>query len=98
MYDFSIKESHIPLSYIIKAEDWKYEEEWRIVFMSEGLASDNHFVKIPIPTKILLGPRFDDNINEELIDKLYRIANYKQIPIIKTRLHSSKYEIIALNE
>jgi Protein of unknown function (DUF2971) len=86
MYEYSRKDLHTLVSCIIKAKEWEYEREWRIVYLTDTEKQNSHrYFKIPTPIRILLGPRFDENEND-LINKLKTIASNLQIPLIKTRL------------
>ena len=93
MYEFSIKDLHTLVRNLIKAKDWEYEQEWRIVYLTDKMKQNNHYVKIPTPTRIFLGPRFDENASGS-IDALAKIAGDLKVPIFKTQLSSKEYKIV----
>lgn len=96
MYEFSIKDFHTLIRNIIKAKDWEYEREWRIVYLTDKMRQNNHYVKIPVPTRILLGPRFDEN-SIALKDALAQIVDDLKVPVFRTELSSKEYRIIVNN-
>ena len=93
MYEFSIKDLHTLVRNLIKAKDWEYEQEWRIVYLNDKMRQNNHYVKIPTPTRILLGPRFDENASDH-IEALAKIVDDLKLPVFRTQLSTKEYKII----
>ena len=74
---------------MIKAEDWSYEREWRLI-IPLGKQPDSYFlVNAPKPSAIYLGCR----ISKEDEDKLVQIARNKDIKVFKMVRPSSTFEV-----
>ena len=72
--------------FIVKSLDWKYEEEVRCILSptSDGVTTSDKLNLYTMPTKITgiyVGCKVDINSNE--YEELLRIANEKNIEIIK---------------
>lgn len=79
-------------SSLIKSEDWKYEQEWRLTIFKQADEFPNK-VNAPTPIAIYLGTRFDEN-KKELKDKLFLYAEQNNIPIKRMIKHPNKFELI----
>ena len=74
---------------MIKAEDWSYEREWRLIIPLGKQESGFFLVNAPRPKAIYLGLR----ISEENENKLIAAAKNKNIKIFKMVRPSSTFEI-----
>lgn len=76
------------ISSLTKALDWAYEQEWRLI----GTPSHSDLWKVPTPTAIYLGVQFD--LNDQLTkDSITKIAQSKDIPLIKMQRHLLEYTV-----
>jgi hypothetical protein len=55
------------LGFIHKAEDWRYEKEWRLLFVTPN-SEPNHAWTAPTPSRIFLGACMKDNAVKEIGD------------------------------
>ena len=77
---------------LIKSKEWEYEAEWRVTIFKEEKYFP-HKIKVPNPTAIYLGTRFDLN-DIDLKVKLFSIAKERNIPIYKMKKHPNEYKLI----
>ncbi|MBW7913691.1 MAG: DUF2971 domain-containing protein [Taibaiella sp.] len=78
---------------LTKALNWKYEEEWRLLYvMNKGLAVPK-YIGAPVPTKIYLGSNFESN-DYILAKELYKLAETKNIPLVQMTLHDTEYRMV----
>ncbi len=81
----------------LKAYDWAYEKEWRILY----LKIDNHnrqnpiFISAPKPSAIYVGSRFEENDTDKrlLFDK---IVNKVDIPVYQMRLDYNEFRMVPI--
>lgn len=72
-----------------KQIQWSYEKEWRIVISVNG--EDDQYIHMPIPKKLYIGFKLDDNIKKDVILKARQLG----IPeIVKTRISTKEYKLI----
>lgn len=69
---------------ITKSKDWKYEQEWRIIFFKPfpdytDLYSDKHYIQFIKPKAIYLGIETEDEIEKKVKD----ICEFKEINLYK---------------
>lgn len=76
---------------LYKAKDWKYEEEWRLLFPFDMIQNDQPF-EMGKPKAIYLGSEFDYKDESGLLD----ICKEKNIPIFKMEQHKSKFQLYNL--
>ncbi|OAQ42322.1 hypothetical protein A5893_04215 [Pedobacter psychrophilus] len=79
-------------SSLIKSEDWKYEQEWRLTIFKQ---KENFPQKLTItdPKAIYLGTRFYEN-EPQLQEKLFDIAKVKNIPVFQMEKHPNEFKLI----
>lgn len=82
------------MSFLIKAKNWEYEDEWRIVIPIPDAKKTNEiiFYPAPQPTAIYLGHRFSENSNFK-IKQLENIVNKYKIPIFGMRMDYDEYKM-----
>lgn len=68
-----------------KAEEWSYENEWRIIFNKCG----NEFVKMPIPKAIYFGCNISNDLKVSLID----ICKRKEIECYQAKRSFFEYKL-----
>lgn len=75
---------------IIKAKDWHYEKEWRIIenFGNE-IAGNGKEIKAPIPKAIYLGAK----MSKENKEAIKRIVVPKGIPLFQAKMKYNKFEL-----
>ena len=78
------------LAMLTKFEGWRYENEWRLFQEEPGIVADGK-KGAPIPSKILLGERFDDSKGKDLL----AICNEKKITVSRMHLAKDKFQVIA---
>ncbi|MBL7690386.1 MAG: DUF2971 domain-containing protein [Flavipsychrobacter sp.] len=91
---FSLSKKNIPTSFLIKAKDWSYESEWRIVRIDPNNSekfNQNH--KIVAPSRIFLGPRFNQN-DKNVIENLRLIADFSKIELVQLKLHYEEFRLV----
>ena len=76
------------LAAIYKAEDWAYEQEWRLVF--PVFNNDENYL-MPRPSAIYLGARMSSNDEEKIVG----IAKGKNIPVYKMKLAHNRFELLS---
>lgn len=76
---------------LIKAIDWSYEREWRIVVPREQPVEDGILVNVPKAKSVYMGSHIEDE-NEKIIIDLCR---RKDINLFKMQHSFSKYKMIA---
>lgn len=74
---------------MIKAKDWSYEHEWRLIIPSGRKESGYFLVNAPKPRALYLGLC----ISKELEDKLVELAKRKDIKVFKMIRPSSTFKI-----
>jgi len=79
------------VSGLIKSEDWKYEQEWRLTIFKQGDEFPNK-MKVPKPIAIYLGTRFNEN-DETLISELYDYAEQNNVTLKQMTKHPNKFEL-----
>jgi len=79
---------------LCKAPEWKYEQEWRLTFFTEGqLCGKNNRQSVPDPRAIYLGPRFEQN-DQILKDQLAAYAAERKVPLVPTHIHKTDYRVV----
>lgn len=76
----------LSLSALIKAKDWKYEKEWRLIFY-HGIIDKEQTYYMGKPKEIYLGARISKD-NQEL---LAEICEKRNISIRKMKIHHNKF-------
>ncbi|MGW8423537.1 DUF2971 domain-containing protein [Comamonas sp. HJ-2] len=71
---------------LIKASDWSYENEWRIVF-TNGILDKAQTLKMPTPTAVYLGSHISSDHEKVIKD----ICNEKKIEIFKMQHSRSRF-------
>ena len=78
---------HFIEGFITKANEWKYEFEWRLLFL--GNKNMSRKIHLPCISKIIAGA----NIDEDSFNALKVIAEVKNIPLERLTLKKDKYEL-----
>lgn len=79
---------HLTLAALIKAKDWSYEKEWRLVF-AHGVMDREQAYKIGKPKAVYLGTK----INQEDQDKLIEICTRRDIPFFKMKADHEQFYV-----
>lgn len=74
---------------LIKSVDWKYEQEWRLIFGNAIIENECNY-QVPTATRVIAGIK----ISDEHLSKLERICQSKNIPFVRARQSDTSYEII----
>ena len=82
---------HLSLAALIKAKDWEYEKEWRLVF-ANGIFETERAYHIGKPKMVYLGTKISKEHQEELID----ICSTKEIPVCKMKAHHSEFKLVPM--
>jgi hypothetical protein len=82
-------------SSLIKSQDWEYEQEWRLTIFKQQDKFPQKLT-VPNPQAIYLGTRF--NLNKKgLIERLFRVAEQKKIPLYQMGKHPNEFKLIKLH-
>lgn len=84
----SFNNLHLTLAALIKAKDWSYEKEWRLVF-AHGIMDREQAYKIGKPKAIFFGTK----INQEDQDKLIEICEKRDIPFFKMKANHEQFYV-----
>ena len=93
--DEAFNNIHLNVAGLIKAVDWSYEREWRLLFSNEIIkASQTH--RMPTPKTVYMG----SHINDTDQSKITRICDTKGIPIKKMKHSTSEFSMspVSINE
>lgn len=74
---------------LVKASDWHYEKEWRLVF-AHGIYEKEQHYQMGKPKTLFLGAK----INERDQSKLVEICKSKNIPYFKMKAHTIEFKVI----
>ena len=77
------------LAVLRKFETWEYEQEWRMVKVTETVVDDRNF-PVPAPSRIFLGSKLDTSTSVELLT----IGKQKKIPIDQMRLADDGFKLL----
>lgn len=77
------------LGVLHKFNGWKYEEEWRVVSVTEAVIEDHNW-PVPSPTRIFAGSRMEASKNKELL----AICEQKKIEVHQMRLANDRFELL----
>ncbi|WP_428737440.1 DUF2971 domain-containing protein [Sulfurimonas sp.] len=77
---------HLIKAGLVKAKDWTYEKEWRLIFSSGTLAQEQSYY-MGKPKAVFLGTR----ISESNQEKLVQICERKKIPLYKMKSDTNKF-------
>lgn len=83
-----VNELYLSKAALVKASDWKYEKEWRLVF-SHGILQDQQSCNMGKPKAMYLGTRIHP-IHREL---LIHFCKEKEIPVFKMKVHPYEYKL-----
>ena len=83
---------HFMLSSLIKAMDWEYEKEWRLIFAHGIIPSETSYT-IGKPKAIYMGSRITPKDQKSLIE----ICEAKGIPYFKMKIHRDKFKLEAVD-
>lgn len=76
------------ISALVKAQEWSYEKEWRIILLSEG--STPKTIDVDKPKAIYLGL----NIEDEQKNKITEFAINNGVPIYQMKQKGNEYKLI----
>lgn len=79
---------HLSLAALIKAKDWEYEKEWRLVFANNMLEKEQSY-KIGKPKKVYFGTKIKPDDEEKLIE----ICERKGIPFCKMKANQNEFKL-----
>lgn len=82
---------YLTLSALSKLSEWKYENEWRLIFPG-GLIPNPGPYDMGRPKTIYLGVKFDDTSDNG--KRVIEIAKQKNIPVLKMTLANDKFKLI----
>jgi hypothetical protein len=74
---------------LVKASDWGYEKEWRLVF-SNGLLESERLYGMGKPKTVFFGTKISDSDQDLLI----KICERRKIPYVKMKIHHSMYKMV----
>ena len=80
----------LSLAALVKAEDWKYEHEWRLVFANATMTEAQTYI-VPKPKAVYFGAR----IAQEKKHELKRICDLKAIPTFEMKLDQHRFSLTA---
>ncbi|WP_065204316.1 DUF2971 domain-containing protein [Shewanella woodyi] len=86
--DENFNNLHLSLAGLVKAKDWEYEKEWRLVFANEIFESERSY-NIGKPKKVYLGTK----ISQDNQDRLIEICSRRDIPVSKMKAHHSMFKL-----
>jgi hypothetical protein len=78
------------LGILHKFDGWKYEEEWRLVSVTQAII-DDHNMALPTPTRVFLGSRMDVSKKSEVL----AICREKEIEVSQMRLAEDRFELLS---
>lgn len=78
------------LGVLHKFDGWKYEEEWRLVSITQA-PTDAHNRPVPTPSRIFFGSRMEAAKEEELL----AICEQKGVEMRQMRLANDRFELLA---
>ena len=76
------------LGVLHKFEGWRYENEWRLVEVTQSVIPDHDF-QAPTPARIFLGSRMEGKRREELV----AICDQKGIEVHQMRLDKDRFQL-----
>jgi hypothetical protein len=79
---------YLSLAALIKAKDWEYEKEWRIVF-ANGIVDSERSYGIGKPKMIYFGTKISQPVQERLIE----ICKRRNISYVKMKAHHSMFKL-----
>lgn len=79
---------HLRLSSLIKAKDWSYEKEWRLVFDHDIIKEEQSY-NMHKPKSVYLGSR----IKEEDQNKIVAVCIEKNIPYYKMKVNHRQFKV-----
>lgn len=74
---------------IIKSNEWKYEQEWRIIFRKNESKGFN--CELFTPKSVYLGSRISDAHREEILE----IAKGKKISVFQMKMKNNEFKLFA---
>lgn len=86
--DENFNNLHLSLAALVKAKDWEYEKEWRLVF-ANGILEKEQAYEICKPKMVYLGAK----IKPEDQDTLIEICERRDIPFRKMKAHHSEFKL-----
>ncbi|HWQ88737.1 MAG TPA: DUF2971 domain-containing protein [Desulfitobacteriaceae bacterium] len=87
--DQSLNILHWHLAALLKAKDWKYEMEWRLVF-ANGIVDSERSYSIGKPKMVYFGTK----ISQPNQDRLIEICKRRNIPYVKMKAHHSMFKLV----
>jgi hypothetical protein len=77
--------------FLQKADYWKYEREWRICYMNQGLLSGEDYIEKPFPcvSAIYLGPKMERGTEEKALNA---VADYERNHQEKVRVYKMEFD------
>ena len=84
----SFNNLHLSLAALIKAKDWEYEKEWRLVFANRIFENEQSYT-IGKPKMVYFGTKIKPKDQETLIT----ICNKRGIPFCKMKAHPSEFKL-----
>lgn len=77
---------HLILAGLLKATDWQYEKEWRLLF-PHGVLKEDCAYPMGSPKAVYLGAQIEGNNQKRIIE----ICSRRNIPVKKMRLSATQY-------
>lgn len=90
-------------AFLVKGNDWEYEQEWRIIFSLADAAHtiqsephDIYLFQLPFPAikSILIGARASKETKERILDTVTSNPALKHVEIISVAVHESRFELV----
>lgn len=88
MNEYAFNPFHLFLSGLIKAKDWAYEKEWRLLFNNKLVVSDQAYY-MGKPKTVYLGINIDPR-HEKMIAE---ICKRKQTPVKKMKQIKNRFKL-----
>ena len=86
----SYQECNVLSSILIKASDWAYEKEWRLIKCLNEPSDDKYFHTVPFLKSICIGACTIDNA---LTKNIISFANAKNIPVTKAIRRDDSFQL-----
>ena len=81
---------HPLLAVLHKFDGWEYEQEWRVVSITEAVTEDDNR-RVPTPSRIFLGSKMEPTKSRELS----AICQQKKIAVYQMRLADDRFELLS---
>jgi hypothetical protein len=80
------------MPFLIKAEEWHYEQEWRIIKTDMKFCEERRIIEMPKPTAIYMGCKIDEKNEKRLKEFCLR----KKIQLYKKQMKEDSFVLESL--